>query len=66
MTVRVEEHPCRGPGDVCIRIGALTASKRIGDWVTAFSLDTNLGQKLHYYNSALGATCRAIERAVRR
>ena len=29
----------------------LHASKRVEGWVTAFSLDTNLGQKLHYYNS---------------
>ena len=46
---------------ICIRID-LTASKRIEDWVTAFSLDTNLGQKLHYYNSRnSGATLPAIE-----
>ena len=46
---------------ICIRMD-LTASKRIEDWVTAFSLDTNLGQKLHYYNSRnSGATLPAIE-----
>ena len=40
----------RTPDTICIRMD-LTASKRIENWVTAFSLDTNLGQKLHYYNS---------------
>ena len=46
---------------ICIRMD-LTASKRIENWVTAFSLDTNLGQKLHYYNSRnSGATLPAIE-----
>ena len=46
---------------VCIRMD-LTASKRIENWVSAFSLDTNLGQKLHYYNSRnSGATLPAIE-----
>lgn len=46
---------------ICIRMD-LTASKRIENWVSAFSLDTNLGQKLHYYNSRnSGATLPAIE-----
>ena len=40
----------------------LSATKRIEGWVTAFSLDTNLGQKLHYYNSRnSGASLPAIE-----